>query len=480
MRVVLEEVDYSMQVTQIQSIRGQRAALWDITGTCNLRCKHCYQFDRYDYVKRGPYQHDLSTTEAKTVLARLVEAKITHIHFLGGEPLLRSDMLEIIEDAKAHGIYVSINTNGLPLTPRKVEQLRDAGVDQIMVSLDGATAATNDAIRGHGTFKIAWRNIQAALTLTCQSSMTVGIAFTATSANSHEIPQLFKLVLGHGIESIHIVLVHEAGNFIRNKELLGNDELFLISCIEEGLRTYGAQLLGRTRIRIDLRLWPIEVLNRKYGNVLEPDPVGIKCQGGKKFIVIQADGRLGPCNAALDPTFSPPFVQRGHLSAQPEYVHLLDSFTLDKSKTLKEFYRFQRDPDTFANLRPCDHCRLFEQCQPCPIESATERVVHQCLWAEQEEQRQREKLLVSAIVPASVFNLRGENLVNDSDGRSIGLGSMLSAIILENVSLSRCIDDVLNSCFDPPLTDGQRDEIIETLELLVALGALKTEPLGGR
>jgi MoaA/NifB/PqqE/SkfB family radical SAM enzyme len=468
-----------MQVTKIQSTEGKRAALWDITGSCNLRCKHCYQFDLYNYEKRGPYQHDLSTAEAKEVLARLIEAKFTHIHFLGGEPLLRPDLLELAKEAKAYGMYISINTNGLLLTPKKVEQLRSVGVDQIMVSLDGATAATNDAIRGQATFDISTRNLKAALALTDQSSMTIGITFTATSFNSQEIPQLLKLVLDYGIEHIHIVPVQEAGNFVRNREHLGNEELFLISCIEEGLRTYGAQLVGRTRIRIDLRLWSTEVLNKKYGNILEPDPIGIKCQGGKKFVVIQANGRLGSCSAALDPNFSKPVVQRRHLSAQPEYVHLMAPGTLDHSETLKAFYRFQHDPDTFANLRPCDHCRFFEQCQPCPIEYANERLVHQCIWAEQEEQRQREKLLASALAPVGSFDLQGTSLVNDSNDISIKLGPMLSAVITETGSRSRSINDVLNSCFDPPLTEEQSHEIIEALEKLVAFSALRTEPLGG-
>lgn len=468
-----------MQITQIQSIQGKRAALWDVTGSCNLRCQHCYQFDLYNYKKRGSYQYDLSNAEAKQVLARLSEAKFTHIHFLGGEPLLRPDLLDLIKEAKTHGMYISINTNGLPLTANKVEQLRDEGVDQIMVSLDGATAATNDAIRGQGTFNTSVNNIKAALSLTNQSSMTIGITFTATSLNSREIPQLFKLVLDYGIEHIHIVPVHEAGNFLRNKEHLGNEELLLISYLEEGLRTYGMQLLGRTKIRIDLRLWPIEVLNCKYGNVIEPDPIGIKCQGGKKFLLIQANGRLGSCNAALDPAFSKPVVERGYLSTEPEYIHLMAPGTLDQSETLKAFYGFQRAPETFANLRPCDHCRFFEQCQPCPIEYATERVIHQCLWAEQEEQHQREKLLASAIAPADGFSLKGTNLVNNSKGISIELGQMLSAIITELDSCSKNINEVLKNCFDPPLTEAQANEIIEALENLVVFRALKAESLGG-
>ena len=460
-----------MLITQIQDIETFRSALWDITGTCNLRCKHCYQFDLYDYSKRGRYQHDISTSEAKAIVDRLSEAGFTHIHFLGGEPLLRPDLLEIIEDAKSHNMYISVNTNGLPLNAQKIRELEHVGVNQLMVSLDGATPFTNDAIRGKGTFSKILKNIQTTLMLTPGSDMMIGITFTSTASNSHEIPQLFKLVLDNDIEYVHIVPVHETGNFIRNSDTLGNDELLLISCLEKGLLAYGKELLSKVRIRISLRLWPIEILNRKYGNILEPDPIGVRCLGGKKFVVIQADGRLGPCTAGLDSTFNAPIVQREKSISEPEYVHTFEANGFDESTTLKDFYLFQEEPDTFGRLQPCDRCRFRDSCQPCPLEYHENRIVHQCIWAEQEEKENGSRLLDSVVVSSANWSLQGEELVNKEDNHSIDLGPMMTAILQQS---NRCrLGDILDGLFTPPLTDEQRREILDTIEYLMTYDVLE-------
>ena len=459
--------------TRIQPLDGKRSALWDVTGTCNLRCKHCYQYDLYEYEKRGTFARDLGPDDARLVLTRLVEAGVTAIHFLGGEPLLRPDLLELVAQAKRGGVTVSINTNGLPLTARRLDDLIAAGVDQIMVSLDGATATTNDAIRGEGVFAKAFANLVRAAERARGSDLLVGITFTATRSNAGELGELFELAVRHGIPHIHIVPVLEAGNFVRFIGRLGSDEDYLLARLDEALGRHGAAMRGKVGVRVDLRLWPIEVLNRKHGVLLEPDPVGVRCQGGKQFLLVQADGRLGPCSASLDPKWNRPAVQRGHLGGAPEYAHRLPR--IDDAEVLGSFYRFQEDPATFAGLDPCHRCPHFgTRCQPCPLEyPGGKRVVSQCLWAEREGARHRARVLGARLRAAPGYALDGDALERAADGHRVVVGELLAALIeaARALPLAAALEEV----FDSPLGDDERDQLVDAVELLVAHGALALE-----
>jgi len=468
-----------MLATALQDIRGQRAALWDITGTCNLRCKHCYQFDRYEYDKRGRYGHDLTFEQARTVLERLVEAGVTAIHFLGGEPLLRPDLPELIRLAKQHGIYVSINTNGLPLTAAKAEQLAACGTDQLMVSLDGATAGTNDEIRGQGTFAKAWRNLRAAQRAPGGGSMVVGIAFTATRTNSGELAPLFRMALDHDVELIHVVLALSAGNLVRFGKRFENDEALFLRCLDRALAEHGARMRDRLRVRIDLRLWPIEVLNRKHGRVLEPDPVGIRCQGGKGFLIVQADGRLGPCSASLDPLWNRTAQRRGHLLAEPECVHELPANGIDHSPILDQFYRFQADPETWRDLAPCQRCPYFRKlCEPCPLEHPDgHRVVDQCAWAESESRLLEAQLLASSLEVGGGCRLDGPSILRQPSNQRVWIGPMMAALLRELDDGERSLAMVLEQSFEPPLQAEQRDQVLNALAVLMAHGVVKRRPV---
>ena len=79
--------------------------------------------------------------------------EVFQVNFGGGEPFLRDDFLEILDHAHRRGITTCVSTNGTVLDADLVDELlcMTAPV-YLQVSLDGAVAATNDAIRGAGTF----------------------------------------------------------------------------------------------------------------------------------------------------------------------------------------------------------------------------------------------------------------------------------------------------------------------------------------
>lgn len=71
---------------------------------------------------------------------------------IGGEPLTRPDLEEIIQRLSLNGISVKIATNALLATPERSVSLVRSGAKKFQVSVEGASAADNDPIRGQGTF----------------------------------------------------------------------------------------------------------------------------------------------------------------------------------------------------------------------------------------------------------------------------------------------------------------------------------------
>jgi mycofactocin radical SAM maturase len=124
---------------------------WELTYACNLQCVHCLSSSG----QRDP--RELSTAEAKRVLDELRDLQVFYINIGGGEPMVRRDFFELVEYSVQRGIGVKFSTNGAFIDAEKARRL--AGMDylDIQISLDGADPATNDAVRGAGSWDMAVR-----------------------------------------------------------------------------------------------------------------------------------------------------------------------------------------------------------------------------------------------------------------------------------------------------------------------------------
>jgi len=129
--------------------------LWfQVAGTmCNLACKHCF-------ISCNPHNHSfgfLELDDIRRALEESVALGVKEYYFTGGEPFLHRDMTTILELTLRYG-PATILTNGTVLRDEWLERLRRADDAspyslEFRVSLDGFTAAENDAVRGDGTFE---------------------------------------------------------------------------------------------------------------------------------------------------------------------------------------------------------------------------------------------------------------------------------------------------------------------------------------
>lgn len=173
------------------SIHSPFLVVWDFTHKCNLKCKHCYS----DSGVTG--ENELNTKEAINVVDQLADFGVTALAFSGGEPLSRSDFFEVATHAVDRGLYVSVATNGTLLTKQNVKRLKEAKINYVEVSIDGATAETHDSFRGvPGAFQKAIEGIENCV----EADLCACIASTATKSNIDEMPGIVDLAEKIGAE----------------------------------------------------------------------------------------------------------------------------------------------------------------------------------------------------------------------------------------------------------------------------------------
>ncbi len=116
--------------------------LAELTYRCPLHCPYCSNPIRY------PIGSELPTEVWQRVIAEASDLGVLHIGFSGGEPLLRSDLPELVNAARKAGMYSNLITSGIGITLDRALELKTAGLDNIQVSFQAEEAVLADAIAG--------------------------------------------------------------------------------------------------------------------------------------------------------------------------------------------------------------------------------------------------------------------------------------------------------------------------------------------
>jgi mycofactocin radical SAM maturase len=127
---------------------------WELTYACNLACVHCLSSSG----KRDP--RELSTEQCKAIIDELERMQVFYVNIGGGEPTVRPDFWELVDYATEHHVGVKFSTNGVRITAEVAERLAASDYVDVQISLDGATAEVNDAVRGAGSFDMAIRALE--------------------------------------------------------------------------------------------------------------------------------------------------------------------------------------------------------------------------------------------------------------------------------------------------------------------------------
>ncbi len=164
---------------------------WELTYACNLACVHCLSSSG----RRDP--RELTTAECRSVIDTLERMQVFYVNVGGGEPTVRPDFWELVDYATAHHVGVKFSTNGIKIDPGVARRLAASDYVDVQISLDGATAEVNDAVRGAGSYATA---IRAMRNLTAAGFEGFKLSVVMTRHNVGQLDQLKALADAHGAQ----------------------------------------------------------------------------------------------------------------------------------------------------------------------------------------------------------------------------------------------------------------------------------------
>ena len=180
-----DSLRYSQKIGNLSAVR-KPVVVWNSTKLCNLSCRHCYSRS----ASHLSVEDELSTDQAKALIADLAGYGSPVILFSGGEPMLRQDIPELAKFAVTKGLRAVISTNGTLIDDSISAKLKDAGISYVGISLDG-TENINDKFRGKkGAFSAAMSGLK----ICRNAGIKVGLRLTITKNNYMEIPFIFDLI----------------------------------------------------------------------------------------------------------------------------------------------------------------------------------------------------------------------------------------------------------------------------------------------
>jgi heme d1 biosynthesis radical SAM protein NirJ len=188
--------------------------IWNLIRRCNLTCKHCYSISG-----DVDFPGELSTPEVFRVMDDLKAFRVPVLILSGGEPLMRRDIFEISERAKAMKFYVGLSSNGTLVDAPLADRIRDVGYDYVGISLDGIGGTHDRFRRKVGAYDEALNGLR----LLRDRGIKVGVRFTMTEDNATELPRMLDLVEREGFHKFYLSHLVYAGRGNKNR---GDDAMW--------------------------------------------------------------------------------------------------------------------------------------------------------------------------------------------------------------------------------------------------------------
>jgi MoaA/NifB/PqqE/SkfB family radical SAM enzyme len=215
---------------------GIRVGL-DVTGQCNLRCRHCFACLE---------EKQLDTGQLLAIVDQLRDIEAHKIILTGGEPLLRQDLEQVVELAVSQNLGVDVNTNLSPLSHKRACLLRRAGLDEISTSIDGMSEYHDWFRRAPGDFNRVVAGIQLAIDL----GFNVDVHGVCTGDNLADSVDVIDLCAELGVSSFTLLAVvprmGSGGRCNTQFQLTPRDKLALKQILLRKRAEYGQQLPIRT------------------------------------------------------------------------------------------------------------------------------------------------------------------------------------------------------------------------------------------
>jgi radical SAM protein with 4Fe4S-binding SPASM domain len=262
--------------------RNPLVVAWEVTRACGYRCRHC----RADASPR-PAPGQLDPDESMALIDDLSRFERTILVLTGGDPMLRPDLEDLVAHAAGRGLRVALTPSATTrVTPDRLHALREAGVEQVAVSLDGPDPAAHDALRGiRGSFERTLRILGHAR----QAGFPLQVNTTLTRGGAGWLDAMAHRVAASGAAMWSVFFLVPTGRGARADVLDAHAQ-------ERALRR-----LVRMRARLPMRLKVtaapavrrVEAQMAAEG-LVPPGPAPLPVNDGRGFVFVSHDGRVAP------------------------------------------------------------------------------------------------------------------------------------------------------------------------------------------
>jgi pyrroloquinoline quinone biosynthesis protein E len=250
----------------------------ELSYQCPLHCPYC---SNPMEIGHQTYRHELETEHWLRAFSQARSLGVLQLALTGGEPMLRRDLDALCAGARQAGLYSSLITAGTVLTVDRARALKEAGLDHIQISFQGATAEVNDHIAGNRSFE----KKLAAARATRELGFPLTINHVLHRQNLDQIEEMLALVDALDAQRLELANTQYYGWAVANQEAL-------MPTPEQLERA--EQAVQRFRERVGPRIDVLWVLPDMYEDLPKP------CMGGwgRTTMVIAPNGDVLPCQAA--------------------------------------------------------------------------------------------------------------------------------------------------------------------------------------
>ena len=233
---------------------------FEVTRKCNLSCRHCY-------ANAGERLKDeLAVGEIKAFIDQLAAMGVLSITFSGGEPLLHPHLFELMEYARRKPLSVLLFTNGTLLTRKIVQTLKEIGVLNVSVSIDGPDAETHDLFRGvKGSFEKTIRGVK----LLREAGIPVRCSMSITKINYKRVKEMLELVNDLQLSEVKMWFIAFSGRPDEKQIFISPEEFREVM---KQNREYEKEAFGERKVEVQYRRTPE---NCGVGM----SSLGVKCNG---------------------------------------------------------------------------------------------------------------------------------------------------------------------------------------------------------